>query len=512
MKESFFEKNYELVHALSQLININPFTKERFELEKKVLKDNFIKKDAAWSSNSDNPNADSLAKVTKHAVLRLREDFAISKNINKKKLLIYRDVALSHLFHSISKQFYKLLDDDDWNGSSKILFYNEFLDVYNYLFKNNFFTKDLVFSPEHCIALCFQTTRAFNEIYHRIFGSSQAIIKLRSEIWQSIFTHKMHQYWESRYLGMNDVTTLITGASGTGKELVARAIALSRYIPFNSKTKEFKESFNNIFYPINLSALSPTLIESELFGHAKGAFTGALQNRAGYLETCSEFGTVFLDEIAEVPENIQVKMLRVIQERNYQKLGETNYRKFNGKIIAATNRNFQREIEAGNFRADFYYRLCSDMIQTPSLKEQLEDNSQLEYLVKFLSKRIVNDVEVEELTKDTMRVIEKNLGSTYEWAGNVRELDQCVRNVFIRGNYIPFKQEKNWLSEASSGSLTADKLLNLYCKSIYQKTGTYADTSRITGLDRRTKNRKRSKLRSYFHKREYSKILKELNK
>ncbi len=168
---------------------------------------------------------------------------------------------------------------------------------------------------------------------------------------------------------MNDFSTLITGPSGTGKELVARAVALSAFIPFTLKTMTFADDFNDLFTPLQLSAMSQQLIESELFEHKKGAYTGALSDRIGWLEQCSNYGTVFLDEIGEINEEVQVKLLRVLQTRTLQRLGDTNYRQFNGKIIAAINKNLLNAIQDGSFRCDLYYRLCSDIIQTPSLKE-----------------------------------------------------------------------------------------------------------------------------------------------
>src|SRR5690606_29799135 len=127
-------------------------------------------------------------------------------------------------------------------------------------------------------------------------------------------------------------------------ELVARAIGLSRFIPFDPKTQRFAEDFAGSFFPLNLSALSATLVESELFGHCRGAFTGALQDRAGWLEVCPHYGTVFLDEIGEVDPQVQVKLLRVLQERTFNRIGETDARRFSGKIIAATNRDLATEM------------------------------------------------------------------------------------------------------------------------------------------------------------------------
>src|SRR4030095_10303350 len=123
------------------------------------------------------------------------------------------------------------------------------------------------------------------------------------------------------------------------------------------------EVYAGPFYALNPSALSPTLIESELFGHRRGAFTGAVQDRAGWLEVCPATGTVFLDEIGELDPAIQVKLLRVLQSRTFQRLGDTRDRPFLRKLIAATNRDLGREMAAGEFRKDFYYRLCSDFVR-----------------------------------------------------------------------------------------------------------------------------------------------------
>jgi transcriptional regulator with AAA-type ATPase domain len=193
----------------------------------------------------------------------------------------------------------------------------------------------------------------FWHIFDNIVGESMPIARLRAAVWQSIFTHDMRRYRRSLYNRISDVTTLITDPSGTGKELVARAIGLSQYIAFDAQRQCFSGDMTNMFLTLNLSALSPTLIESELFGHRKGAFTGAVADRAGWLEISPRNGTVFLDEIGELDAAIQVKLLRVVQSRVFQRLGETDERPFHGKIIAATNRDLAAEIRAGRFREDF---------------------------------------------------------------------------------------------------------------------------------------------------------------
>ena len=185
--------------------------------------------------------------------------------------------------------------------------------------------------------------------------------RLRAAIWQSIFTHDMRRYRRTLYARMGDFPTLITGPSGTGKELAARAIAQSRYVPFDDRRLSFANEGG--FFPINISALSPMLIESELFGHRRGAFTGAIADRKGWLETCPGAvapcsSTSFLERILDPA--IQVKLLRVIETRTFHPVGDTAGRQFRGKLITATNRDLAALIAKGRFREDLYYRLCSD--------------------------------------------------------------------------------------------------------------------------------------------------------
>src|SRR5262249_42904363 len=238
--------------------------------------------------------------------------------------------------------------------------------------------------------------------------------------------------------------TLITGPSGTGKELVARAVGLSRYVPFSSAKQRFEVDLTDSFHPLNLSALAPTLIESELFGHKKGSFTGAVEERKGWLEESEEHygrhGTVFLDEIGELDAGIQVKLLRVLQARSFQRLGESSTREFRGKIIAATNRDLATEIQAGRFREDFYYRLCADRIATPSLQEQLQDTpDDLPNLVLFIAQNVIGGEEGAGRGAEVTDWIDRNLGRRSPWPGNFRELEQCVRNVMTRQAYEPLR-------------------------------------------------------------------------
>jgi DNA-binding NtrC family response regulator len=419
--------------------------------------------------------------------------------MEEKELQLYTDVALYHLFDKYRDQFRETIEQAHRgdNSSSDIGYWSEFRDDVKRYLAPPVVPLPWAFDPSHVLACFFQIQRAFFHVFYFIMGRSPAAARLRAAVWQSIFTHDLRRYQRSLYRHMDDVTTLITGPSGTGKELVARAIGLSRYVPFDTKKCRFDRSFTTTFAAINLSAFSPTLIESELFGHRRGAFTDAAADRVGWLEACPPYGSVFLDEIGELDAAIQVKLLRVLQSRTFHRLGDSENRQFLGKIVAATNRELVAEIDAGRFREDFYYRLCSDRIETPTLREQLDEAPEdLRHLLLFIARRVAPE-DADALADEVVGWIEANMGADYPWPGNVRELEQCFRNVMIHGKYRPTgvvrrgkaTSHLDWPA-AEAGRLSADELLRGYCRLVYDQCRNYELAAQRLGLDRRTVKRK----------------------
>jgi DNA-binding NtrC family response regulator len=279
-------------------------------------------------------------------------------------------------------------------------------------------------------------------------------------------------------------TVLILGESGTGKELVARAIHQ------NSPRKDKN------FVAVNCGALTESLLEAELFGHTKGSFTGAMADRRGLWEE-AEGGTLFLDEIGETSLAMQVKLLRALQEGEIRRVGSTNNRKVDARIITATNRNLDEEVKNGNFREDLFYRLSVVTLSVPPLRERPTDISIL--VEKFLLKARKN------VGKENLRFSEDALKTLqiYEWKGNVRELEAAVEYAALRarGNEIltedlpvkllsdEFKHaaERFHLSQLYGDLPKLDELEKRYLLHVLEKTeGNRTRTAEIMGIDRRT--------------------------
>jgi len=209
-----------------------------------------------------------------------------------------------------------------------------------------------------------------------------------------------------------NTNVLVTGETGTGKELVARAI------------HEGSPRRERLLVKVNCAAISAGLVESELFGHEKGAFTGALQRRRGRFEL-AHGGTLFLDEIGELPLETQVKLLRVLQEREFERVGGSQTIHVDVRVVAATNRNLPEMVAAGRFREDLYYRLAVFPVSLPPLRERADD---IPLLVHSFLRRFARQAgkRIDDVTPEAMRRL-----TTYRWPGNVRELQNVIERAVI---------------------------------------------------------------------------------
>src|SRR5688572_25370200 len=395
--------------AVSRMTYSNPFLPERLEAEREALGSAFVDPGPVWSlgdetRDSERPNLLRLRERIESLASRLRDRLAQGTTASAEEWDLYEDLVLYLLYDRHRLPLGELI-----GRRTRVGFYPGYrTDSLRFLAipgRPDPKPADLA----HVFACFFQIRRAFHFIYSHIIGSSMTAARLRGEVWRSIFTHDIRRYRRGLHARMGEIATLITGPSGSGKELVARAIGMSRYLAFDPAAERFAGETGDSFHAVNLSALSPSLIESELFGHRRGSFTGALEDRAGWLEACPPHGTVFLDEIGELDGRVQVKLLRALQTREFQRIGETQPRTFAGKLIAATNRDLDEEMRERRFRADFYYRICSDLVATHPLSAQLKEAPEdLPTLLLFVARRVAGE-EAEPLAREVEAWIDKHL-------------------------------------------------------------------------------------------------------
>jgi DNA-binding NtrC family response regulator len=283
-----------------------------------------------------------------------------------------------------------------------------------------------------------------------------------------------------------NANVLITGESGTGKELVARAIHFA------------SERSHAPFVPVALSGVPETLVESSLFGHVKGAFTGANQNRVGFLRA-AEGGTLFLDEISEISPPIQVKLLRVLQEREYQPVGSTQTRRANVRLVAATNHDLARLIESNHFREDLYFRINVFPIALPPLRERTED---IPSLVRHFAKRSAQQENrvTPEFSDEVMDLFRR-----HSWPGNVRELENVIQRLVILADGsriappdLPEMMRFRVDPEETADPVTLEELEVRHIRKVLELTGqNKTRAAEILGIDRKTL---REKLRAWDNK------------
>jgi two-component system response regulator AtoC len=285
---------------------------------------------------------------------------------------------------------------------------------------------------------------------------------------------------------MSSSTVLINGESGTGKELVARAI-------HTNSSRRYKK-----FIAVNCGAIAETLLESELFGHVKGSFTGAMSDKRGLFEEANG-GTIFLDEIGDVTPALQIKLLRVLQENEVKPVGASESRKVDVRVIAATHRDLEDMVKTGKFRDDLFYRLKVISIDLPSLRERMEDLPDLvdHFLARYAEK---NKKAVSHVSTEAMELLK-----TYSWPGNIRELEHAIERAVAMTNTtilfpddFPVEVQRGTAAAAASaqaasqpGGHSLEDLEKAHIVKVLQEVGfNKSKASEVLGIDRATLYRK----------------------
>jgi formate hydrogenlyase transcriptional activator len=276
--------------------------------------------------------------------------------------------------------------------------------------------------------------------FEQIIGSSPALESVLEQVEQ---------------VAPTDSTVLIQGETGTGKELIARAV------------HDLSSRFGRPFVKLNCAAIPFDLLESELFGHERGAFTGAIAQKIGRFELADK-GTLFLDEVGDIPPGLQPKLLRVLQEQEFERLGGTRTHRVDVRLVAATNRNLVDMVKRNEFRSDLYYRLNVFPIPLPPLRERRGDIPALvEHFVEIYARRM--NKQIEDIPPETMSVI-----SSYHWPGNIRELQNFVeRSVILSsGNSLkaPLAELARSPEAESSGAVTLEEAERDHIRKILEST------------------------------------------
>jgi len=286
---------------------------------------------------------------------------------------------------------------------------------------------------------------------------------------------KMQEIYELiEKVAKSDATVLILGESGTGKGLIAQAIHN------HSNRAEYP------FMVVNCAALTPTLLESELFGHVKGAFTGAFKDKIGKFEAANK-GTVFLDEISEIEKELQVKLLRFIQEKKFEKVGDIKTLQADVRIIAATNKNLKALVDASKFREDLYFRLNVIPIHLPPLRERREDIPELaQHFLYIYAKK--NRKKIKKISKELMQKLIE-----YDWPGNVRELENTIERLVVLSDDEVLKESKFFkLTESERDNKldfrgTLAELEKFYIiKLLEENAWNISKVSKLLDIDRKT--------------------------
>jgi DNA-binding NtrC family response regulator len=315
--------------------------------------------------------------------------------------------------------------------------------------------------------------------YHRLVSEVNELRETIASIERrgEIITHNrlmIEQLDLAARVAESTISILIEGESGTGKELLAHYI------------HQRSDRSDKAFIKVNCAAIPEQLLESELFGHVRGAFTGALKDRQGRFEL-ADGGTIFLDEIGDLPPQIQSKLLRVLQTKDFERVGDNKTVKVDVRVISATNRNLDEALREGSFREDLFYRLNGVRIKLPPLRERPED---INLLVQYFLKKRSKDIPI-EISPKADKIL-----NAYRWSGNVRELENVIEraallatNGIIDVQHLP--EEIN--AKSDNQALSLEEMEKVQIKKVLQMAKDYDEAARILGVDRKTLLNKRKK-------------------
>lgn len=462
------------------------------------------------------PRLDSFMPELLRGVTEFAQDLARDATAEPAEMSSYQGAALYCLWVELAAPLQRLIDRNE----VEVPFYDSFVARYRFLFG---YPGNTVPEPAHLLALFYQARRAWFFAASRILGRSRSAGAARMALWRANMGGDVCAYAESLYAGMDEVPVLITGETGTGKDLAAECIGWSRYIPFDVAARRFARKYDDDFHIRNLCEVPNELLASSLFGHKRGSFTGAAADATGFFALAKRYGTLVLDEAGELPSHLQAMLLRPLQNRTHVRLGENEPREILGRLVFATNRDLEAMVHEGTFRRDLLERMKGIHIRMPSLRQILaEAPDELGYYVRaFIAKKGLSPARVEELTERMMRSLVATRRD-YPWPGNLRELEKETGRFLLGEGVaeesvpeVPPVEAPSPPAEAPSpatdsdtpesvalssgilgpnakaGKLSVDQVVQALVTEVFATTGeSLAETARLIRLDPRTVARK----------------------
>ena len=479
------------------LLTTNPFLPARVDLERAILGAAYVEAGRVWNFRANvtaaHENVRRIGFRVRDLLGRLHERFDAGVVVSDADRALYADFALYFLYDSYDVRFQPLI----LGRTTHVDFYDAFLADHARTLGRVGKSVPLP-AAGHLFACFYQIRRAFHFIYTNLLGGSLPAARLRAATWRAIFSRDLRVYVETFYRTQDAISLLITGPTGSGKEIVAETVGCSRYLSFDPTTQSFPHAYDAHYHAFNLSEAAASVFESELFGHRRGAYTGALDDSPGLFALTRPGGTLFLDEVGELHRDIQTKLLRVLQTRKFRPVGGVDFQALAGKLVTATHRDLLARIQSGDFREDLYYRICGDRVVTPSLRAQLDDApEERRHLVCIFATRLLGPTRGEALADELDAWFEKNLPPAYPWPGNMREMEHRVGLLLMQGGEHPEvghggdapdpgEADEDFGRPFVEGNMLAEEALRRYATIVFADVGSYAETGRRLGVDRRT--------------------------
>jgi DNA-binding NtrC family response regulator len=423
-EESLIEPaRLELVASAARLLVTNPFTPAWEEVQKATLGDRYVE-------GAPDENLGRIAEWLFVAVKRMRERLAARASAQRapgtpRELAVYQRAALYLLWDQYGPRLQSLIDAD----AVEAPLYGDFVKSHRFLLGHPGLAAS---DPAHLFPFFYQARRALHFPRLKLVGRSPLMEAARAAIWRANLGADLCAHVGGLYRSMDEIPVLITGETGTGKELAAACVAWSRYIPFDPERQRFSSKYTADYHARNLSEVPDDLVDAALFGHVRGAFTGASADSLGFLGLPRPFGLLFLDEIGELLAHLQVKLLRPLQVREYVPIGATAPRPLHGRHVFATHRDLEALCREGKFRADLLERINGVPIHMPSLRHMVAEapEEMRGYVQAFVAAKIADPAGLEVWTERVMGAI-RTTRRGHRWTRNVRELKNFTERYLL---------------------------------------------------------------------------------